>query len=105
MTIPAPFWQLDALSDAQVLTGVDSLVRSGRRLTAELVAHLSEVEERRLHLRAAFSSLFGYCISRCGLSEDEACRRIEVSRLARKFPAIYEMLASGALSLSVAALL
>src|SRR5687768_10670239 len=37
--------------------------------------------------------------------EDEACRRIDVARLARRFPALFELLASGRISLSVAALL
>ena len=105
MTITRPFWKLDALSDSEVLEGVRSLVRSGRRITAELIAHLAELEERRLDLKAAYPSLFAYCVSECGFSEDEACRRIEVARLARRFPAIYEALASGWLTLSVAALL
>lgn len=78
---------------------------SSRRATAELVAHLGEVEERRLHLEAACSSMFDYCVRRLGLSEDEACRRIEVARLARRFPALFPRLASGELSLTVAAML
>jgi|GEM_PF-606530 len=99
------FWQLDDRSDAEVLARVNVLVGSSRQLTAELVAHLGEVEERRLHLRAAFGSMFQYCVVRLGLSEDEACRRIDVARLARRFPLLFPALASGELSLSVAALL
>jgi 5-methylcytosine-specific restriction endonuclease McrA len=38
-------------------------------------------------------------------SEDEACRRIEAARLARKFPAIYPLLQTGAVSLPVLGLL
>src|SRR5262245_32667250 len=100
-----PFWKLDCLSDAQLLSGLDALVRTHRNVTAEIVAHLGEVEERRLHLKAATPSLFAYCTERLGLSEDEACRRIDVARLARRFPEIFEMLARGELSLTVAALL
>jgi hypothetical protein len=100
-----PFWKLDRLSDSQVLEGVDSLVRSGRRLTAELIAHLAEVEERRLHLKAAYGSMFSYCVSHCGMSDDEACRRIEVARLARKFPALFDRLEKGEITLTVAAML
>jgi len=72
---------------------------------AEVVAHLCEVEERRLHLLGGYASLFSYCVSRLGMSEDEAYRRIEVARLARRFPILFEKLASGRVSLSVAALL
>src|SRR5688572_28957217 len=99
------FWKLEALSDRQLLDGLGAVLSSGRRLLAQLVAHLGEVEERRLHMDAACSSLFSYCVNRLGLSEDEACRRIEVARLARRCPAMFPLLASGALSLSVAALL
>jgi hypothetical protein len=81
------------------------VVRSCRRDTAELVAHLGEVEIRRLHLEAACSSRFDYCMKRMGLSEGEPCRRIDVARLGRRFPALFPRLASGAISLTVAAAL
>jgi hypothetical protein len=99
------FWQLGGRSDAEVVGRLEGLVGSTRQLTAELVAHLGEVEERRLHLSAAFGSMFQYCTTRLGLSEDEACRRIEVARLARRFPVLFPALAGGELSLSVTALM
>src|SRR5262245_9481959 len=98
-------WDLGGLSDQELLHGLGAVIGHGRRALAELLAHLAEVEERRLHLRAAYPSLFSYCVSRLGFSEDEACRRIDVARLARRHPALFPMLASGELSLSVAALL
>lgn len=101
----ADFWCLSHLDDAQLLASTQRTLARGRELTAELVAHLSAVEERRLHLHAACSSMFDYCVSRLGLSEDEACRRIDVARLARRFPGVYPLLADGSLSLSVVALL
>jgi hypothetical protein len=64
------FWKLDTLSDRQLLEGLGAVLGSGRRLTAELIAHLAEVEDRRLHLEAACSSMFSYCVNRLGLSED-----------------------------------
>ena len=64
-----------------------------------------EVEERRLHLSAGYGSMFAYCTSRLLLSEDEAYRRIEVARLARRFPVLFSLLANGRISLSVAGLL
>lgn len=99
------FWSLEHCSNDELLSQLEAIVGSGRRLTAELVAHLGEVEERRLHLEAAYSSMFDYCVKRLGLSEDEACRRIDVARLARRFPALYPRLASGEVSLTVAAVL
>ncbi|MEO8178791.1 MAG: HNH endonuclease signature motif containing protein [Deltaproteobacteria bacterium] len=99
------FWKLEHLSDAQLLEGLGGMVRNQRRALAELVAHLAEVEERRLHLQAAHGSMFTYCVARLGMSEDEACRRIELARLARKFPALFAELDSGQITLSVALLL
>ena len=73
------FWKLEALSDRQLLERLGSVLGSSRRLMAELIAHLGEVEERRLHLAAACSSMFTYCL-KLGMTEDEAYRRIEVAR-------------------------
>src|SRR5262252_6305815 len=53
-----------------------------------------------IHLRQGYSSLFTYCRDALSLSEHEAYNRIEVARAARRFPAILEMLADGALNLT-----
>jgi hypothetical protein len=99
------FWKLDHLSHSQLLESLRDVIRSQRQALAELIAHLGEVEERRLHLEAAHSSMFDYCVARLGMSEDEACRRIDLARLARRFPALFPLLASGELTLSVALVL
>jgi hypothetical protein len=99
------FWKLEHLSDAQLLESLGGVLRAQRGALAEIVAHLGEVEDRRLHLEAAYSSMFAYCVARLGMSEDEACRRIELARLARKFPALFVELAGGRITLSVALLL
>ena len=105
MQAQLPFWQLNGSSNEALLGALSALVGSSRRLLAELVAHLAEVEERRLHLDLGYGSMFAYCTGRLGFSEDEAYRRIEVSRLARQYPAIFPRLANGELSLSVSVLL
>src|SRR5262245_53704962 len=99
------FWNLEHLSDAQLLESLGSVLRTQHRTLAELVAHLADVEERRLHLEAAYSSMFAYCVGRLGMSEDEACRRIDLARLARTFPALFAELERGQITLSVALLL
>lgn len=99
------FWRLEHLSNQEVAAGLERVATDVRRSTGELIAYLGEVEERRLHLLAACGSMFEFCVERLGFSEDEACRRIEAARLARRFPALYPPLAEGKLSLSVVALL
>src|SRR5687768_3974034 len=43
-----------ALSDDELLSRTSELVARGRRIDAVLIAHLAEVEARKLHLREAF---------------------------------------------------
>ena len=87
---------LHALSDDALLCNLESVLGSQRQLLARLLAYLAEVEQRRLHLKAAYSSLFAFCTERLRMSEDEACRRIGAARLARRFPVIFELVESGA---------
>jgi hypothetical protein len=93
------------LSDEDLLRELRTLAGSQRRVTAQIVAHLGEVDARRVHAKRGFPSLFSYCVEVLGFSEDEACRRIEAARLARRFPLIGELLASAAVTLSVLGLL
>jgi hypothetical protein len=97
--------RLATIADDALLERLHVLVGSHRRVTADLIAHLSEVDARRLHVGRGFSSLFGYCVECLGFSEDEACRRIDAARLVRKFPEIYSLLEGGLVSLTVLGLL
>jgi hypothetical protein len=99
------FWKLGHLTHSQLLESLNGVLRTKRRALAELIAHLAEVEERRLHLEAAHGSMFDYCVASLGMSEDEACRRIDLARLARGYPALYPLLASGEITLSMALVL
>jgi hypothetical protein len=80
-------------------------VRHARRVESELIAHLGEVDARRLYLREAAASMFVYATRVLHLSEAEAYLRITVARAAREHPALLARLASGELHLSGAALL
>jgi hypothetical protein len=97
--------KLGDLSDAQLLESLKSLCGQGRTVLARLLAHLVEVEERRLHLEAACPSMFQFCVRRLGMSEDEACRRIHAARVARRFPDLLVRIERGDLTLSTIALL
>ena len=67
---------------------------------AELLELLIEVERRNLCQSLGCSSLFKYCTTVLGLSEQAAYSRIHAARAARRFPAVLPMLADGALTLS-----
>src|SRR5712691_2175239 len=96
---------LTRLSDAELVTRVKSLVARERDATAQLVAHLAELETRDLYLREGYGSLHAYCCEALGLSDGEAYNRIEVARTARRFPVILDMLAAGTVTLTAVRLL
>jgi 5-methylcytosine-specific restriction endonuclease McrA len=91
---------LRGLSDDELLKRLSALLRASRRVEAVLVAHLGEVDARRLFAREAFPSMFAYCTDALHLSEPEAYLRITVARAARDHPVILGMLADGRLHLS-----
>jgi 5-methylcytosine-specific restriction endonuclease McrA len=86
------FWQLGDVSDAELQARLSQLLANGYRTEARIVAHLAEVEERRLHLRCGSSSMFDYCVHRLDLSNGEAFQRLTVARLARQFPVIFGLI-------------
>ena len=92
--------RLRRLSDDELLCGLSSLLGQSRRIEWELVAHIGEVEERRLYAREACDSMFVYCTEVLHLSEHEACLRIATARAARDHPMLLPMLADGRLHLS-----
>ncbi len=95
---------LDGVSDQELVSGLKELIARGARTDALIVAHLAEVETRRLHLRGG-RSLFKYCVETLGLSENQAFYRIRAAQMARRFPLIFELLAQRRVHLTSLALL
>jgi 5-methylcytosine-specific restriction endonuclease McrA len=98
-------YSLTHLSDHALLQGLAGLLAQDRLTTAAMLAHLAEVDERRLYLPAAYPSMYAWCVGELGLSEDAAFKRIRAARAARRFPAIYGAVADGRLNLSTVVLL
>jgi hypothetical protein len=94
-----------SLSDADLLSRVVSLARAEREATVELVAHLAELDARKLYLGQGYGSLFSYCTGALRLAEHAAYNRIEVARACREFPTILDLLVDGSLNLATARLL
>ncbi|MCA9643486.1 MAG: hypothetical protein KC492_22460, partial [Myxococcales bacterium] len=88
------------LSDDELIRRTQRLAQTERQAVAELVAHLAEVDARRLFARFAASSLFDYCVRELGFSEPQAFLRIRVARAARRHPRLLGLIACGALHLS-----
>jgi HNH endonuclease len=92
--------RLRALSDDELLKRLSALLGQSRRIECELVAHIGEVDERRLYAREACDSMFVYCTEVLHLSEHEAYLRIAAARAAREHPMLLAMLGDGRLYLS-----
>ncbi len=98
-------YSLSHVSDHDLLRDLASLVAQDRTTTAALLAHIAEVDVRRLYLPAGHPSMYAYCVHELRLAEDSAYRRITVARVARQFPAAFEALADGRLNLTAVVLL
>ncbi len=91
--------ELKSLSDETLLRRLTDLVQRSRRVEAVLIAHIAEVDARRLYIREA-SSMFAYCTQVLHLSEHEAYARITVARASRRHPVLLTMLRDGQLHVS-----
>ena len=91
---------LARLSDDELLGRLSALLKNSRHVEVELIAHIAEVDARRLYAREATSSMFAYCTERLHLSEGETFLRIQVARATRRHPMLLDMLADGLLHLT-----
>ena len=88
------------MPDDELLRRLIDLLRQSRHDEADLVAHIGEVDARRLYAREASPSMFVYCTEVLHLSEAEAYLRITAARASRQRPVLLDMLRDGRLHLS-----
>jgi 5-methylcytosine-specific restriction endonuclease McrA len=94
---------LESVPDDELLRRLSELLRQSRRVEADLVAHIGEVDARRLYAREASPSMFAYCTEVLHLSEAEAYLRIAAARASREHPMLLTMLVDGRLHLTAIA--
>jgi hypothetical protein len=98
-------YSLTHLADHVLLRDLSALVTQDRVTTAGMLAHLAEVDARRLYAPAAYPSMHAYCVGQLRISEDVAWKRMQAAHAARDFPAIFEAVAEGRLHVSGVCLL
>jgi len=91
--------EIGRLGDQELLAHVRGLVVRSNATEAELLAGITEVDERRLYLPRR-TSLWDYCLYDLGFSENVASNRIAVARESRRFPQMLELLREGRIHLS-----
>ena len=98
-------YSLTHVTDPVLLRDLHSLLARERAATAAFLAHLAEVDARRLYAAAGYPSMFAWCVGELHLSEDAAFKRIRAARVAREFPVVFALLADGRLHLTAVLML
>jgi len=93
-------YSLSHLSDPELIRSLATLLAQERTATAAVLAHIAEVDDRRLYVPAGYPSMYAYCVGELHISEDAAYKRIRAARAAREFPVIFEAVADGRLHLT-----
>jgi hypothetical protein len=91
---------LTDLADETLLSNLSALLSAERQNAAVLLAHLAEVEARKLYRPAAYSTMHEYCVGALHLSDDSAYKRLRAARAARRFPQLLDAIADGRLHVS-----
>ena len=73
-----------------------------KRVEADLITVLQEIESSRVFVKMGYTSLFNYCVEALGLSESVAYNFVTVARKAREVPVLQSAIQNGSLSVSKA---
>ncbi|HKA25693.1 MAG TPA: hypothetical protein VKF80_12000 [Candidatus Eisenbacteria bacterium] len=95
-----PFYDLSRSGDSALLHDGVNVATRERGESTTLLAYIAEIDSRGLFVSAGYSSMFTYCLKAYKLSEDAANARIQVARVARKFPFLFDALQDGRLHLT-----
>jgi RuvA, C-terminal domain len=98
-------YSLTHLSDTVLLRDLAELIRQERGTMASVLAHIAEVDARKLYVPLGYSSMLAYCTEELRLSEDATYKRIQAARAARQFPVLFAELAEGRLHLTAICIL
>ena len=99
-------YTLTDVDDHELVSHLKSLVVRDRGTTAEILAHIAEVDSRRLYLPAAHPSMFSVLPEGAGLLRGDGLQAHPgAARMARKYPVIFAAIADGRLHVSAVVLL
>jgi 5-methylcytosine-specific restriction endonuclease McrA len=96
---------LTHLQDAVLLHDLKLVVADERAKTAIVLAHIAEVDARKLYAPEGYASMFDFCLRELHFSEDSAYKRIQAARAARALPALFVALADNRVHLAAIRLL
>lgn len=91
---------LSTLTNFEIEENLKKLVTKERQLLHIILEHIKEVDNRRLYLEKAYSSLYEYLTQELQYSGSAAMRRIEAARLLNSVPELREKIQNGSVNLS-----
>ena len=91
-------------SNHELVVDLKRLVQTERRILSDVVAHLEEVNRRKLFIDMGYKSLLKYCVGELKYSESAAYRRIKTIKLAKIVPDLVNEIKKGAINLSQSAM-
>ena len=91
---------LEALNDHALLSQFGDLLRQDHEGNANLLRPIDAVDRRQLWAKLSYPSVFAFLVSQHHISESTAGKRIGAARTARRFPALFAMVARGEIHLS-----
>ena len=92
--------EISKLKDKELVEQFGVLVRGEKEATASVVAHLSEIDRRKLYAAEGYPSLFSYCVEKYHYSESEAFLRIQAARFSQNFPEVLNFLEKDKMTLT-----
>ncbi|AFY02019.1 HNH endonuclease [Bdellovibrio bacteriovorus] len=91
---------LSLISNSELLSRMQNLVRTERKITHLILLHIAEIEARKLYAELGYDGMFPYLTRGLGYSEGSAYRRLHSARLLAQVPQIANKIESGSLNLS-----
>jgi 5-methylcytosine-specific restriction endonuclease McrA len=92
---------LEKTTDERISRGMQRLLLCDQKRKVDFLYYLAEADKRKLYAKDGYSSLFNWLTGKYRLSEPTALKRIQVARLAHKFPFLYRDIRQGKYTLTV----
>jgi hypothetical protein len=64
-----------------IVEKLKQLVASERKITAEIIEHIQEIDQKKIYLQMGFPNLYAFLTEYIGYTAASAQRRIEAARL------------------------
>lgn len=92
--------ELKSLSNSDLISRMNKLVRTERKITHLVLQYILEIEERRIYAELGFDGMYSYLVRGLGYSEGSAYRRLQSARLLKQVPEVALKIEDGSLNLS-----